>query len=314
MDEEKKIVAAKEAEKKGFLSDKIDPETHKKTNKNGYIVLGVFGGIMALVIAVSVLGAIAPSFNKGSTKSYLYWTNALPGFYDKDDQRLLDGDGNMAGSFGLENRKDADNKDYYAVTSINAPEGAKTLVMPSSYNGASITQIADIDTSKNANIFGESPTSSLEMIFFPSLYYTVGSYAFENMSSLTGLYFGSDESKVQTLKEGAFKGNPSLKEVVFSKSLREIGVSCFEGSSALTSVDLSKSALLYIGDKAFLNGGLNNITLPTSLTKIGSKALQSTSPLKISYLGTKAEWNRMQIASDALPADVTVSCLDGTIE
>ncbi len=70
-----------------------------------------------------------------------------------------------------------------------------------------------------------------------------------------------------------------------------------------------------IAESAFwANTTLTSIVIPDSVTSIGYFAFYDCPALtKITFNGTKAQWNAITIEVDALSSDVTISCTDGDI-
>ena len=108
--------------------------------------------------------------------------------------------------------------------------------------------------------------------------------------------------KVYGLDSEAFKDNTSLRSVTMPSSLRVISSQCFEGCSSLKTVSLNEgletiwfdafkdctalssvaipSSVTSISDFAFYNTGLEEFTLPSTVTDIGLGILHSCQSLK----------------------------------
>lgn len=132
---------------------------------------------------------------------------------------------------------------------------------------------------------GNNYSSALQTVKFPSTLKTVESLAFRQswLTEVTvpaGVTFGSSvfdnndkltkvtiEKGVTALGDYMFWGCDSLTSVKLPDSLTKIGKSCFE-HSALNQLDLNKVEEL--GDHAFYYSKLTNVTIPASVTKVGT--------------------------------------------
>lgn len=107
----------------------------------------------------------------------------------------------------------------------------------------------------------------------------IGSYAFEKNTTLTSV---SIPETVTELEYYAFKGCTSLTAVTIPGGLTKAGSlsnGVFSGCSALTTVQFG-SGLVSIPDALFEGTGLKTITLPESVTSIGSWAFANCAKLE----------------------------------
>ncbi len=287
-----------------------------KGNKNGYIIIGVFSGVAALLISLSVLGAYAPSIlgSNNNNKSYLNWVTTNPGFYDKNKTLLKNDDGSSAGSFALSKKTDIASKEYYVLSGITAPDNGVYLVLPSSYSNVAIEEIADFD---EGNIFDNGSSRDVEEIYFKSFYFKVGANALRNVSSLKKVAFANSQSKKQTLGAYCLANNLALTEISFASSLTSLEEGALSWNSGLTTLDFSKTSLSSIGVDAFKNTtNLTVLSLPSSLSSIGDNFLNGSSLTKIDYLGNKADWEKISLSDNAFAGSLVsvIACLDGDIE
>jgi hypothetical protein len=93
-------------------------------------------------------------------------------------------------------------------------------------------------------------------------------------------------STIVSIEANAFCGCSKLSSVVFSGTeLEEIGDYAFSSTSSLVDITLP-SGLLYIGNRAFDNSGLESITIPDSVLSIGEYAFNNNASLEELVLGT----------------------------
>lgn len=121
---------------------------------------------------------------------------------------------------------------------------------------------------------------SLDMPW-PSGIKVVGNDAFSGCKALSGVL---DLSRVDSLGESAFEDCSSVASVVFSPALKEIGASAFSRCSALEELLFPEGAdLKAIGDYAFyVCKGLHAVDLPDGVEIIGKHAFSSSSLSEVS--------------------------------
>ncbi len=157
------------------------------------------------------------------------------------------------------------------------------VVIPSMYNGISVTAIASSGFADRSNIVSISLPESIE---------TIGQKAFMNCSALSSITI---PDAVTILHASTFYGCTSLASIVIPKNVSSIEISVFNGCSNLTSV--------YI---------------PTSVTSIASLAFSRCERLaKLQYGGTIEQWKKVSLGDNLwgfASGKYTVSCTDGEIE
>ena len=146
---------------------------------------------------------------------------------------------------------------------------------------------------------------NLQSITIPEGVETIGAKAFNKCTNLSKVSFPTTLATIEENPSyGAFEDCSQLKVIDLGgcTNLKDIPLQCFNGCNRVTSLTLPDN-LGSIGDKAFLNlgtaidGGLYSITLPASLTTIGSCAFQYSkvknvilySNLKVTEYSTNAD-------------------------
>ena len=152
---------------------------------------------------------------------------------------------------------------------------------------------------------------ALSEISLPDGLLSVGDRAFCKCTSLQSI---TVPDSVTEIGNNAFSGCTSLKEVKIGSGVKVISSYAFRDCESLESVTLSEG-LETVGDEAFLNTAVKTLTLPGSIKRLGVRAFSFEKLEKITYEGTKAEFEA--IVNDAFESaysdKITVECTDGTI-
>ena len=113
--------------------------------------------------------------------------------------------------------------------------------------------------------------------------------AFTMLSSLKTVTFEGG-SAIESIGDGAFAGLTKLETVALPTGRNvKIGIRAFEGTTKLTSINLS--AVSEIGDYAFYTSGIQSVEIGTAASgvNIGSYAFANTTSLKSVKLGNNAK-------------------------
>ena len=132
-------------------------------------------------------------------------------------------------------KQNADEKTYSVIGYSGSPD---QVVIPSSYNGGTVTSIDD-------SAF--SGCESLTSITIPSSITEIGDEAFYKCKALTKAVIPDSVTKIG---RAAFSGCTSLTAVAIPSSVTKIGGSAFSGCESLKNIDIPSSVTV-IGDCAF---------------------------------------------------------------
>lgn len=179
---------------------------------------------------------------------------------------------------------------YEKTTRVMRPAlQGKTLTIPDSINGYSVSELAYNYTGEIPAGFAESGCSK---IIIPDTVKTIGNNAFMESFYLEEVEFGSG-SQLELIAQEAFRDCRFLKSITIPASVETIGVAAFANTTprqgrmdadtySLTAINFAEgSKLKVIGGWAFqLQKSLEAIELPDSLEKLEQCAFLGCSALK----------------------------------
>lgn len=178
----------------------------------------------------------------------------------------------------------------YKVTKIVVEEGITELgnnLFAQTYSMGSLLyfeNVQDISLPSTLRRIGDScfymgntRNPKLTSITVPAAVQTIGKNAFQHQKNVTTLNF-ENGSKLTSIGDNAFDSMTSVKSIDLPDSVRVIGNGTFYGTKAKINLN---EGLLEIGGSAFQSGSFESLTIPSTVTKIGSDILYSVTNLKV---------------------------------
>ena len=169
------------------------------------------------------------------------------------------------------------------------------------------------DTAQVVDYDGTETSVTIEATYEGVAVTEIGNNAFKN-STITSVTI---PDSIISIGNSAFNGCTGLTEIVIPNSVTSIGNSAFENCSGFTEFVIPDS-VTSIGKSAFCNcTSLTSVTIGSGVKSIGDGAFDFSTALKnITFTGTKAQWNKIDIADSWLTQVQLVTkvvCLDGDV-
>ena len=212
--------------------------------------------------------------------------------------------------------------DKATITSYEIPEGV-TEIGNNTFSGCTKLESVTLPSTLTKIGSGAFSYTSLKSVVIPASVTEIGDHAFSGCSSLTSIDIPEGVTKIGS---GAFYGCTSLTSITIPASVTEIGNYAFQNCTSLKSVVIPASVteieyntnvfhdwsivtfeegspfkkengMVYNPTGAIIKcidicTKLESVTLPSTLTKIGSGAFYGCKSLAtINYTGTEEQWN-----------------------
>lgn len=168
------------------------------------------------------------------------------------------------------------------LLSLTIPEGVTTMGREACESNG-IEELTLPNSLNTIDYFTFAYNTNLKTIHFGTGLKDIAWGAFKGCSALENLDLST--SNIENIQSYAFSECTSLSSVKFPSSLRQIYGNAFSETPALQAVTFN-DGLDGIGGSAFSNTGLTTVTLPNSLTYLGSSAFSSCKDLASISIGT----------------------------
>ncbi|MDE6318029.1 MAG: leucine-rich repeat domain-containing protein, partial [Muribaculaceae bacterium] len=193
---------------------------------------------------------------------------------------------------------------FYNCTALQSVSLSSTITTIDKYAFENCSALESINIPESLTAIGIGAfkgCSMLPKLILPSSLTSLGSSAFSSCKALTSIDLSN--TKVTVLNGYTFSGCSSLETVNLPTTLTAIGQYEFDGCSALQHIDMSQTKVASIGNYAFRsckllttvdfsntlttigqyifqNSGIPSVTLPASLTTVGTYAFCGTPALE----------------------------------
>ena len=195
-----------------------------------------------------------------------------------------------------------------------------TSIGNSAFNGCSGLETLEVEEGNSVyhnedNCIIQTATNTVVIgcknSIIPNYITSIGNGAFYGCSGLTSITL---PLSLTSIGNSAFWACSGLTEVDLSvcTNLSSIGRYAFFGCSVLTEVDLSKcTSLISTGDQVFSDSGLESITLPSSLTKIGFSEFSGCTGLTTIRIEATTP---PRLGSIEIPSNATIEVPSASVE
>ena len=211
------------------------------------------------------------------------------------------------------------------IASVTIPSSVTSIGSSAFYNCSSLTSITIPDSATSIGERAFRYCSSLTSITIPDSVTSIGERAFEDCSSLTSITI---PDSVTSIGSYAFYNCSNIRELRIDNLTSYLNIS-YNGSSSSPLYSTTQAVSLYVGeelitnleissgatkihDYAFIRVNITSVTIPSSVTSIGSFAFSNCSnltsitiPESVTSIGSYAFYYCSSLESVNLPEGIT---------
>lgn len=156
-----------------------------------------------------------------------------------------------------------------SLTEVNIPDGI-TVINERAFYNCELEYVELPEGAKEIRERAFESNSNLLEVYIPDSVEVIGKNAFSGCQMLQYIVLPG----VVRIEEYAFEGCTNMKKVILNNTLTYIGNDAFSYDRALKEIELPDS-LITIGDHAFNDTGITNLTIPDNVQYIGAFAIPS---------------------------------------
>ena len=227
--------------------------------------------ILCLVMMLSLLASCASNKEEGNNNK------------NSDDGAIQTLEGDFYDENGLYYVAMADKT---CKVSVGRATGLKKIVIPATYQGYTVTTIAQA---------GFANCEDLESITIPDTVETIESLAFQNCSKLLEIKLGNN-AKLKKIGYGALKGTAYYEENGKDQDVFYFGKYLIEAKKDLTACEIKDGTTVIAAHAFYGCTTLKSVTIPASVKYIDTFAFNNCSSLKRVYISSMKAWCSIEFA------------------
>ena len=196
-----------------------------------------------------------------------------------------------------------------SLTSVTIPDSVTSIGNGSFSHCTSLTSVTIPDSVTSIGDYVFNGCTSLTSVTIGNSVTNIGNWAFFYCTSLTNVTIGNS---VTSIGENAFNNCTSLTNVTIGNCVESIGYRAFMNCSSLTNVIIPEKVKSIKKETFNQCVKLVSVTIPKGVSQIEDEAFRSCDIKKIKYLGSKSEWDNINIGTDNFNSGLEmIVCSDG---
>lgn len=190
-----------------------------------------------------------------------------------------------------------------SLAAVHIPPTVTSIGSSAFYRSIFIKSVTGMNGLSSIPRYMASMTGIVNLVI-PSNVITIETSAFSSCSDLVSLTLIDGLENIENL---AFNACMALGSINIPSTVKHIGNYAFKDSNRFNKLPLVlPEGLLTIGEQAFFNTCVTDVTLPTTLTALGNSAFEETSYLKSINIPSTIETIPQTLLAKSGPVDVTI--------